>query len=126
MLVKRTSRIPVFQSALQFFEPLNLNKDTNYLFEFNYLINYDKCDPSKVQLKVYLYDMVYFEDILFDSTTVEKVNNRMWNNQKQIFKVFSGSYSLAISATSICEISDNEAFVAIDDISIRKISEQTA
>jgi len=63
---------------------------------------------------------------LFESNKIEgfeTLSNRKWNHPKQCFKISGGSYNLYIKAGSACKIENNQAFIAIDNISIREISD---
>ena len=119
MHVKRGRRTNVFSTQLQFKTKIILKPETFYRFAFNYLINYDTCDPSQVALTVFLRDDDFFKQVLFDSqeNTTEQ-NNTRWNDHSDCFQVDERTYFLFIIANSTCEIPQNEAFIAVDDISI--------
>lgn len=119
MHVKRGRRTNVFSTQLQFKTKIILKPDTFYRFAFNYLINYDTCDPSQVALTVFLRDDDFFKQVLFDSQdNSTKENNNQWNEHSDCFQVDERTYFLFIVANSTCDIAQNEAFIAVDDISI--------
>jgi hypothetical protein len=119
MHVKRGRRTNVFSTQLQFKTKIILKPDTFYRFAFNYLINYDTCDPSQVALTVFLRDDDFFKQVLFDSQdNSTEQNNTRWNEHSDCFQVDERTYFLFIIANSTCEIPQNEAFIAVDDISI--------
>lgn len=129
MLAKRAGRTSSFNIELQFSEQLNFSTDVYYLLDFNYLINYDQCDPNSIETVVYLFDNDYFHEILFESNKInefETLNNRMWSNQKICFRVLGRSYFLFLKAQSSCSIPNNQAFVAIDNISIYELNESSS
>ena len=120
MHVKRGRRTNVFSTQLQFKTKIILKPETFYRFAFNYLINYDTCDPSQVALTVFLRDDDFFKQVLFDSQeNSTEQNNTRWNDHSDCFQVDERTYFLFIIANSTCEIPQNEAFIAVDDISIQ-------
>lgn len=119
MHVKRGRRTNLFSTQLQFKTKIILKPDTFYRFAFNYLINYDRCDPSEIVLTVFLRDDDFFKQVLFNSQqdSTNSKNNR-WNEYSDCFQVDERTYFLFIVANSTCDINQNEAFIAVDDISI--------
>lgn len=128
MHVKRAGRTNVFSTQLQFKTKIILKPDDFYKFEFNYLINYDVCNRSEVVLTVFLYDEENFKEILFDSVLSvdsENITNYKWNEFTSCFQADSNVYFLFIIANSTCEINLNEAFIAIDDISLNRVTDSS-
>lgn len=127
MLVKRGPRGIIFGLFFEFAQELDLKSDTFYELEFNYLINKDVCSQSDLQLVVHLNDKEYFKEVLFDSNDETNSdaagNNLQWNNHKQCFKIMARTYYLMVDAKSSCLEAGNDAFIAIDDFSIRTIGD---
>jgi hypothetical protein len=74
-----------------------------------------------VQLTVYLYDLYFFEEILFVLNYTEMaVQNNRWNSYSTCFQVLGRSYQLNINASSSCETQGNQAFVAVDQLVIKE------
>jgi hypothetical protein len=127
MHVKRR-RTNVFSTQLQFRTKIVLKPDDFYKFEFNYLINYDVCNRSEVVLTVFLRDEENFKEILFDSVLSvdsENITNYKWNEFNSCFQADSNVYFLFIIANSTCGIELNEAFIAIDDISLNRVTDSS-
>lgn len=93
---------------------------------FSYFINYDICDPNDIQLLFYFYNDELLEQIVFQSNKFEgfeMLSNRKWNINSFCFHVNDHAYSLLIEAESSCAISsNNNAFIAVDDIFIREVN----
>lgn len=127
MLVKKGPRGTIFGLFFEFAQELDFKSDTFYELEFNYLINKDVCSQSDLQLVVHLNDKEYFKEVLFDSNDETNSdaagNNLQWNNHKQCFKIMARTYYLMVDAKSSCLEAGNDAFIAIDDVSIRTIGD---
>jgi len=123
MLIRTSRGLNSFFTEFQFKKELLFENDKYYEFEFNYLINYGKCSHEDVELTIYLYDIENFKEILFPPTNDQVTFNDRWNKFTQCFQILGGSYFLFIEADSrSCEIADNEAFFAIDNLLIQEIA----
>lgn len=128
MLIKKQGRSNAFFTQLQFKSELNFKNDRFYSFSFRYLINYDICNNTDVELHVFLADYMSFSQILFDSkmdlaNTSSPPSNREWNSFSNCFQIFERNYVLYIIANSTCDKPENEVFVAVDEILISETSE---
>jgi hypothetical protein len=114
---------PIFNTQLQFTKRIDLQSDQFYEFEFSYIINYDVCEKESVVLSVFLFDNIFFKELIFESnqtSTDEEIYNSRWNSRNICFEVFGKEYFLFLNAISSCR-QNNSAFVAIDNIKIVKI-----
>lgn len=125
MIVKRSNRATTFNTRIEF-KQLEYFDGEYYEVDFDYLINTDVCDADIVILRVYLYDQEYFSEILFESNDTNSnsnISNIMWNKHKECFQVLGRNYSLQINAITKCNIGNHEAFVAVDNLIIRKLND---
>lgn len=126
MAVIPTSRNPFPNVNLQFMKSLIFEDDSFYELEFKYIINNDICDENNVTLTFYLLDPEYFQEILFESTnTTDTIEKNKWNSANHCFRFYNRIYYLYIQATSLCEFRDNQAFIAVDEVVIRKLDESS-
>lgn len=126
MIVRRSNRANTFNSRLEFSQ-IEYLSDQFYEVEFDYLINVDVCNDSddQVVLRVLLYDQEYFAEMLFESnsTLTPQPSRIKWNKHKECFQVLGRNYSLQINAFTSCNIQNHEAFVAVDNLKIRKLDD---
>lgn len=126
MAVIPSPRNPFFNVNLQFMKSLIFEDDSFYELEFKYIINNDICNENNVTLTFYLLDPEDFQEILFESNnTTDTIEKNKWNSANQCFQVYSRIYYLFIQFTSRCEFTDNKAFIAVDEVVIRKLDESS-
>lgn len=121
MKISTTRGLNQFVTTFQFNEQLTFDTGKFYEFEFNYLLSPDVCELEDIEMVVFLYDLEAFEEILFRfNSSDEYLLFDQWNNFASCFKVLGRNYQLQINASSTCELNNNKAFIAFDNIILRE------
>jgi len=124
LFISRFRGLNGFSFQLQFKEELFFENDRSYEIEFQYIINDDVCDTDSLSLTVFLMDPQYFIEILFQSnSTLHKYKPDRWNKFNICFYVLARNYQLFVNATSLCEIDNNNAFIALDNFIVNPIDD---
>ena len=85
-------------------------------------MNLDLCDLSDITFRVYLYDVEYFEEVLFEfnESISDSSENNKWNEYDECFVVLGRKYQLFIEFVSTCKEAGNRVFIAVDDFLIKE------